>query len=206
MYQKCYEKVGILLIFFFAQFQQSSPCSLLDVWWLKLLVRKLTFLWNYQPLSSKLAHHRKKYLCHSYTYFNDSRLPDIKKLFCWVVEIKPIIRMWDLGLWGGSVLRGGFSKRSYPAFMQVSEKTTENYERLGRQEWPRIEPGTSRLPVWAQYSSAPGGTKLFCQLVWCCYMLFIIDPFIEIHVYNMFVYPIHSGKNNCKVLLTFTSW
>ena len=31
--------------------------------------------------------------------------------------------------------------------MQDLEKTTENSERLGRQERPGIEPGTSRLPV-----------------------------------------------------------
>ena len=31
--------------------------------------------------------------------------------------------------------------------MRVSEKTTENSERLGRQARPGFEPGTSRLPV-----------------------------------------------------------
>ena len=31
--------------------------------------------------------------------------------------------------------------------MRVSEKTTENYEWLGRQAQPGFEPGTSRLPV-----------------------------------------------------------
>ena len=31
--------------------------------------------------------------------------------------------------------------------MRVSEKTTENFEQLGRQARPEIEPGTSRLLV-----------------------------------------------------------
>ena len=31
--------------------------------------------------------------------------------------------------------------------MRVSEKTTENFERLGRQARPGFEPGISRLPV-----------------------------------------------------------
>ena len=37
----------------------------------------------------------------------------------------------------------------YPYFKKilVSEKTTENSERLGRQVRPGFEPGTSRLPV-----------------------------------------------------------
>ena len=34
-----------------------------------------------------------------------------------------------------------------PVFPRVSEKTTENLEKLGRQERPEIEPGTSRLPI-----------------------------------------------------------
>ena len=47
----------------------------------------------------------------------------------------------------GSVLHGGLSKRSYPVFTLISEKTTESSERLGRQVRPEIEPGTSRQPV-----------------------------------------------------------
>ena len=47
-----------------------------------------------------------------------------------------------------SALRGGLSKGSQPVFTRVSEKTTENSERLDRQARPRIEPGTSRLPVF----------------------------------------------------------
>ena len=42
---------------------------------------------------------------------------------------------------------GDLSKGSYPVFTRVSEKTTENSERLGRQARPGLEPGTSRLPV-----------------------------------------------------------
>ena len=42
---------------------------------------------------------------------------------------------------------GGLSKGSQPIFTRVSEKTTENSERLGRQARPGFEPGTFRLPV-----------------------------------------------------------
>ena len=63
-----------------------------------------------------------------------------------VVSLSPIIRLWDLGLqvecppWGSC-------KGSQPVFPRVSEKTTDNSERLGRQARPGFEPGTSRLPV-----------------------------------------------------------
>ena len=40
---------------------------------------------------------------------------------------------------------GGPSKGSYLVFTQVSEKTTENAERLGRQARPGIEPESSFL-------------------------------------------------------------
>ena len=46
------------------------------------------------------------------------------------------------GTWACRVgaLRRGFYKGSYPLFTRVSEKTTENPERLGRQARPGIEP------------------------------------------------------------------
>ena len=47
----------------------------------------------------------------------------------------------------GSALRGSLFKRSQPIFIRVSEKTTENSERLSQQARPWIEPDTSRLPV-----------------------------------------------------------
>ena len=46
-----------------------------------------------------------------------------------------------------SALCGSLSKRSQPVFMRVSEKTTENSGRLGRQAPRVVKPGTSRLPV-----------------------------------------------------------
>ena len=52
---------------------------------------------------------------------------------------------WD---YRGRALHGCLFKGSQPVFTQVSEKTTENSERLGRQARPRNEPGTSRLPVF----------------------------------------------------------
>ena len=52
-----------------------------------------------------------------------------------------------LGPIGGMPSVGGLSKESYSVFTQVSEKTTENSERLGRQARPGFETGTSRLPV-----------------------------------------------------------
>ena len=69
-----------------------------------------------------------------------------------IVGIRPFVHMWDLGLWG-STLRGVFL---YPLFKRISEETTWNSERLGRHARPRIEPGTSRLPVWTQNLSASG--------------------------------------------------
>ena len=54
------------------------------------------------------------------------------------------------GTWAsrGIALRGGggFYKGSQKVFMRVSEKTSENSERLGRHVRLGIEPGTSRLP------------------------------------------------------------
>ena len=41
---------------------------------------------------------------------------------------------------------GGLSKGCEPVFTRVSEKTTENSERIGRQARLGFEPGTSRLP------------------------------------------------------------
>ena len=46
-----------------------------------------------------------------------------------------------------NALHGGISKGSYPVFKRVSEKTTGNSKRLGREARPEIEPGTSRQPV-----------------------------------------------------------
>ena len=43
---------------------------------------------------------------------------------------------------------GGLSKGCEPVFTRVSEKTTENSERIGRQARLGFEPGTSRLPVF----------------------------------------------------------
>ena len=39
--------------------------------------------------------------------------------------------------------------------MRVSEKNIENFERLGRQARPRIEPDTSRLPVYESCTTLP---------------------------------------------------
>ena len=84
---------------------------------------------------------------------NDGRieyfLDNVLKLYCeihfnktfyahyvhlgWVVGIRPIVRMWDLGLRGGVSSVGDLSKRSEPVFTLVSEKTTEKSERLGRE-------------------------------------------------------------------------
>ena len=48
---------------------------------------------------------------------------------------------------GGVPSVGGLSMGSYRVFTRVSEKTTENSERLGRQVRSAIEPGTSRPPA-----------------------------------------------------------
>ena len=60
-------------------------------------------------------------------------------------------------LGGKSYLSVGLSKGFYIVFKQVTDKIKENYERLGRQPWSRIEPGTSRLPVWERNLLAIGG-------------------------------------------------
>ena len=67
---------------------------------------------------------------------------------CWllVVVLRPIISLGIQG-YGWDALRGSLSKGSQPVFTRVSEKTTENSERLGRQARPGFVPGTSRLPV-----------------------------------------------------------
>ena len=48
---------------------------------------------------------------------------------------------------GGVPSVGALSKGSYPVFTRVSEKTTKNSERIGRQARPGFEPVTSRLTV-----------------------------------------------------------
>ena len=52
------------------------------------------------------------------------------------------------GAIGGVPTVGGLSKGSYPVFTRVSEKTTENSERLGRQARLQIKPDIFRLPVF----------------------------------------------------------
>ena len=49
--------------------------------------------------------------------------------------------------YGWDALRGVFSKGAQLVFMQVSEISTEISVRLGRQEQPGMEPGTSSLLV-----------------------------------------------------------
>ena len=50
---------------------------------------------------------------------------------------------------------GGLSRGSYPVCIRVSEKTTENSERRARQAQPKIDPGTSRLPVFERRTTLP---------------------------------------------------
>ena len=50
---------------------------------------------------------------------------------------------------------GVVSKGSQPVFTRVSEKTTENSERLGQQVRPGIEPGPSRLLVLERRTMQP---------------------------------------------------
>ena len=51
------------------------------------------------------------------------------------------------GTIGGLPSVGGLSKGSLPVLTRVSEKTTDNSERLGRQARPEFECCISRLPV-----------------------------------------------------------
>ena len=55
----------------------------------------------------------------------------------WLLVLRPIV---SLGTKVWSALRGGLSKGLYPVLTRVSEKTTENSERLSRQERPGFEP------------------------------------------------------------------
>ena len=75
-----------------------------------------------------------------------TKLKVVLRMVVVVRGIKPIVCMWDLGLWGGA-LRWGLPKGSQPVFTRFSEKATEKSEQLGEQAQPRIEPGTSHLPV-----------------------------------------------------------
>ena len=65
-----------------------------------------------------------------------------------VVAFKADCLTRDLGLWGVLSV-GGLSKGSQPVLTRVSEKTTENSERLGRQARKRIEPGIFLLPIFS---------------------------------------------------------
>ena len=55
----------------------------------------------------------------------------------WVLGLRPIVLKMAQRLWENA-LRGGISKESYAVFTLVSEKTTVNSERLGRQARPGI--------------------------------------------------------------------
>ena len=73
---------------------------------------------------------------------------NLTDLYFWLQDLRPIVRLWDLGLQVKCPLQGqSLSKGSYPLFTRVSEKTTENSERLGRQAQQRFKPGTSRLLI-----------------------------------------------------------
>ena len=66
-----------------------------------------------------------------------------------VVGVKADCLTWELGLQVECCIYASF------------EKTTENSERLGRQERPRNEHGTSRLPVFERShgNKMKGGNK-----------------------------------------------
>ena len=51
--------------------------------------------------------------------------------------------------------------------MRVSEKTTENSERLGQQTRPGFEPGTSRLPVLSITTPPLVGRILYVSVCAC---------------------------------------
>ena len=57
-----------------------------------------------------------------------------------VVGLRPTVRMWDLGLRVECPL-WGLSKGS--VFLRISEKTTENSEKLGRQTRLGMDPAPS---------------------------------------------------------------
>ena len=56
-----------------------------------------------------------------------------------VVRLRPIVRMWDLGLWGKW---GVFLQDINPYFLEFSEKTMKNSKWLGQKMRSEIEPGT----------------------------------------------------------------
>ena len=63
----------------------------------------------------------------------------------WVVGLRPTVHMRVLD--GRNVLRGGSFYGILPVFRMLQGEKTENPEGLGRQARPRIELGTSSLPV-----------------------------------------------------------
>ena len=79
----------------------------------------------------------------------------------WVgLQVKSQLSAYGTWAYGRSTLRGDLSKGQYSVFMQVSEKTTENSERLGRQARQGFEPGSSRLPALGHYRSTIGLTTV----------------------------------------------
>ena len=72
-----------------------------------------------------------------------------------VVVLSPILRLWDWD-YRWNVHRGGLSKGSEHVFTRVSEITSENSERLGRQARSGNELDTSHLKV---FSAEPGIIK-----------------------------------------------
>ena len=65
------------------------------------------------------------------------------------------------GTIGGVPFVEGLSKGSQPVFTRVSEKSTENSERLGRKARAGFEPGTSLLPVLSVTAVPVVGPGLF---------------------------------------------
>ena len=67
---------------------------------------------------------------------------------CWLgCKLKAICPHVGSGPIGGLPSVRGLSKGSQPVLMQISQKTSENFEQLGRQARQGFEPGTSRLPA-----------------------------------------------------------
>ena len=91
---------------------------------------------------------KTRVVCNVYIFFNNQRKIFFFRKSIWVgFWDKGQLSAWGTWAWRVRSLHRSLSKEFKLVFTQVSEKTTKNSERLGRQARPRIEHGTSRVPV-----------------------------------------------------------
>ena len=81
-------------------------------------------------------------------------LSAIPLMVCWLKDLRPVVSRWTQAN-GWNALRVGLSKGHQPVFTRISEKTTENSKRLGRQSRSGIELSTSHPSVLESRTAQP---------------------------------------------------